>query len=494
MAWSFNPFTGNLDLVGSGGGTVVFEGEVETFAELPETVGDPAVGASFLVRSSTGVWLVNRRQAGIWIRKNNTGVRATDWEYGGDYPVNSVNGQTGNVSLGSSDVAAEPIDYTVVTTATTLANGAKVAADTTAGAFTLTLPASPSNGDTVSILDYAGTFDTNNLTIARNGSNIESLAENMDCNIEDAAFSLVFVGSTVGWKVVPYFGSVTDLTGYATTAQLTDTQIFTANGTWTKPAGAKLVHYLLIGGGGGGGGGRRSDASTAAFGGGGGSGAGVSIGWLNADFLGSTETVIIGAGGNGGGARTASDTNGQSGVAGGNTSFGSFLEARGGTAGAGGTTTAGTRGAPSAARGAFYGGTQDSSAGGGSGSPETTGGIGEVRMSMPSGGGGGAGKSAAGAYGTGGAGASIGLTGTGVRTGISATANAAGTDGTGFFYYGLGGSGGSPNSANGAANKGGAGGNYGAGGGGGSGSLNAAGGDNSGGAGANGVVVITTYR
>jgi hypothetical protein len=162
------------------------------------------------VRSSTGVWLVNRRQAGIWIRRNNTGVRATDWEYGGDYPVNSVNGQTGNVSLGSSDVAAEPIDYTVVTTAQTLINGAKVAADTTAGAFTLTLPATPSNGDTITVLDYAGTFDTNNLTIARNGSNIESLAEDMTCNVEDAAFTLVFVGSTVGWKVVPYFGNKTN--------------------------------------------------------------------------------------------------------------------------------------------------------------------------------------------------------------------------------------------------------------------------------------------
>jgi hypothetical protein len=208
MAWSFNPFTGNLDIVG--GGAVVFEGEVETFADLPETIGDPAVGASFLVRSSTGVWLVNRRQAGIWIRRNDTGVRATDWEYGGDYPVNSVNGQTGNVSLGSSDVAAEPIDYTVVTTAQTLINGAKVAADTTAGAFTLTLPATPSNGDTITVLDYAGTFDTNNLTIARNGSNIESLAEDMTCNVEDAAFSLVFVGSTVGWKVVPYFGNKTN--------------------------------------------------------------------------------------------------------------------------------------------------------------------------------------------------------------------------------------------------------------------------------------------
>jgi hypothetical protein len=273
----------------------------------------------------------------------------------------------------------------------------------------------------------------------------------------------------------------------------TQTDVFTSSGTWTKPAGAKMVHYILIGGGGGGGSGRRSDASTAAFGGGGGGGAGVSIGWLNADFLGSTETVTVGAGGSGGAARTASDNNGANGAPGSNSSFGSFLEARGGLLGSGGTTTTGTRGSPTPARGAFYGGSQDSSAGGGGGSADATGGTGENRMSMPSGGGGGAGKSAAGAYGTGGASAAIGLIGTGQRTGIAATANAAGTAGTGFFYYGVGGSGGSANSATGAANKGGDGGLYGAGGGGGSGSLNAAGGDNSGGAGAQGVAIITTY-
>ena len=102
-------------------------------------------------------------------------------------------------------------DYTVITSSQTATNGARIAADTTASAFTVTLPASPANGDTVSILDYAGTFDTNNLTIARNGSNIESLAENMDANIEDAAFSLVYVGAVVGWKVVPYFGAKTNL-------------------------------------------------------------------------------------------------------------------------------------------------------------------------------------------------------------------------------------------------------------------------------------------
>jgi hypothetical protein len=105
MSWSFNPLTGNLDLVGAG--ALVFEGEVPTFADLPVTIGDPAIGAAYLVRDSTGVWLVNRRQAGIYIRRNNTGVAANDWEYGGDYPVNSVNGQTGVVVLDASDVGAE---------------------------------------------------------------------------------------------------------------------------------------------------------------------------------------------------------------------------------------------------------------------------------------------------------------------------------------------------------------------------------------------------
>ena len=110
--WVFNPFTDELDYSGSGGGAVVFEGEVATFADLPITIGDPLVGAAYLVRDSTGVWLVNRRQAGIYIRRNNTGVAATDWEYGGDYPVNSVNGQSGNVVLGAADVGAAAVSHT----------------------------------------------------------------------------------------------------------------------------------------------------------------------------------------------------------------------------------------------------------------------------------------------------------------------------------------------------------------------------------------------
>ena len=71
--------------------------------------------------------------------------------------------------------------------------------NTTSSAFTVTLPASPTIGDFISFVDYAGTFDTNNLTIARNGKNIQGLAEDLTVNQERAAFTLVFTDNTQGW-------------------------------------------------------------------------------------------------------------------------------------------------------------------------------------------------------------------------------------------------------------------------------------------------------
>ena len=71
--------------------------------------------------------------------------------------------------------------------------------DTSGGAVTATLPASPTLGDEVAFIDYAATADTNNITIARNGSNILAAAEDLTVATERAGFTLVFTDSTQGW-------------------------------------------------------------------------------------------------------------------------------------------------------------------------------------------------------------------------------------------------------------------------------------------------------
>ena len=71
--------------------------------------------------------------------------------------------------------------------------------DTTSTTITATLPSSPTIGDFVSFIDYAGTFDTNNFTVARNGKPIQGSATDLTVATERAGFTLVFVDNTQGW-------------------------------------------------------------------------------------------------------------------------------------------------------------------------------------------------------------------------------------------------------------------------------------------------------
>ena len=71
--------------------------------------------------------------------------------------------------------------------------------NTTAGVFDVTLPTSATIGDTISFVDYAGTFDSNALTVARNSHNIQGAGADLTVSVERAAFSLVYVDATQGW-------------------------------------------------------------------------------------------------------------------------------------------------------------------------------------------------------------------------------------------------------------------------------------------------------
>ena len=88
---------------------------------------------------------------------------------------------------------------TIKTSGFTAAAGEGYFCNTTSGAFTATLPASPSLGDEVTFVDYAATFDTNNLTVGRNSKPIMGTAEDLTVAVERAGLTLVFVDDTNGW-------------------------------------------------------------------------------------------------------------------------------------------------------------------------------------------------------------------------------------------------------------------------------------------------------
>ncbi len=136
--------------------------------------------------------------------------------------------------------------------------------DTTSGAITVNLPASPSAGDIMALADYAGTAGTNAITVGRNGSNIEGLADNAIININRESKTLVFVDATQGWLPVndnadPISDSkfVTATGGTVTCSGNFKIHTFTGPGTFCvscagNSQGSSTVDYLVVAGGGGG--------------------------------------------------------------------------------------------------------------------------------------------------------------------------------------------------------------------------------------------------
>ena len=108
-------------------------------------------------------------------------------------------GTTGVGQLSFAEVSGGTSWQAVKTSGFTAVAGEGYFCNTTSAAFTATLPSSATIGDEISFIDYAGTFDTNNLTIGRNSHNIQGSAADLTVSTERAGFTLVYVDSTQGW-------------------------------------------------------------------------------------------------------------------------------------------------------------------------------------------------------------------------------------------------------------------------------------------------------
>jgi hypothetical protein len=134
----------------------------------------------------------------------------------------------------SAALPAGGLTYVVKTANYTTKDKEGVLADTSGGAFTVTLPATPATGAQVVIADSGNAWGTNNLTVGRNGSTIGGLAENLICDITGASVQFVYDGTT--WEVYAQIGgqggnvATLDGTQTLTNKTLTDPKI-TLGGT-----------------------------------------------------------------------------------------------------------------------------------------------------------------------------------------------------------------------------------------------------------------------
>jgi hypothetical protein len=157
----------------------------------------------------------------------------------------------------------------VQTTGFTAAVGNAYPCDTTSAGFTVTLPAAPSAGDQVQLVDYAGTFDTNSLIINPNGEDIEGGASNLQLTGEREGVILTYIDSTQGWIATSGINEGTDA---------------------LEPV-SYSIDFLVVAGGGSGG----REAVTSGTGGGGGAG-GYRLSTQTVTG-GTTITVTVGDGG-----------------------------------------------------------------------------------------------------------------------------------------------------------------------------------------------------
>ena len=211
----------NLELVTDGFsyGTKQMAADANETFTMPDATADAT--RSFYLKITSAVSLTATREvtlgpntvSKVWLIENATsGSQAITIKQGSGATVDIANGAkvmlvTDGAGAGAAVIDASTaggVSYVTKTANYTTANLEGVLADTSGGAFTVTLPASPSVGDQVVIADAGASFGSNNLTVGRNGSTISGTAENLVLDITGVSVQFVYDGST--WEVYAQVG------------------------------------------------------------------------------------------------------------------------------------------------------------------------------------------------------------------------------------------------------------------------------------------------
>ena len=103
-----------------------------------------------------------------------------------------------SVTIGGPTISNTDWQSSIKTADFTAAAGKGYFVNTTSSTITVTLPSSPSVGDEVVLQDYAGTFDTNKVSMTTSNK-IQGSTDDHKCIIENATVRLIYQDSTKGW-------------------------------------------------------------------------------------------------------------------------------------------------------------------------------------------------------------------------------------------------------------------------------------------------------
>ena len=175
---------GNSIRVISADGTVACEPDTDTDTDTTYTAGSGLTLTSTTFAINTGD--IQQRVTGTCAAGNSIRVISAD----------------GTVACEADTTAG--LSTATLSTGSTLSVGTEYHADTATAAFTATLPSAPVDGSHIRIVDVKGTFDTNNLTVSRGGSDTIEGSTSVLLSSENGVFDFHYDSGTTRWSLAEH--------------------------------------------------------------------------------------------------------------------------------------------------------------------------------------------------------------------------------------------------------------------------------------------------